>query len=251
MYIDTHAHLDMKQLKDNIEDIIIRAKENSVLKMINVSCDVESIFNTLELVEEYDEIYGAVGIHPHDAKDYSSDIENRIIHWLKHKKILSIGEIGLDFFKMYSPKDVQLSVFKRQLSIAKNMNKPVIIHCRDAYEETYDILKELDIKNGVIHCYSGTADFVGKFTDLGLYISFTGTITFRKSDLKALKVVPKDRLLLETDSPYMTPVPHRGKINEPSYIPLIAEKISRVLKIDMEEVANTTTVNAKRLFKGL
>ncbi|PLX16227.1 MAG: hydrolase TatD [Candidatus Muiribacterium halophilum] len=251
MFIDTHAHIDMKSFKNDLEDVILRAKENNVSKIINISCDIDSIFNTLELVEQFDNIYGALGIHPHDSKDYCDDIEDRLIQWLKHKKILALGEIGLDYFKMYSPKETQINVFRRQLKIAKQMEKPVIIHCRDAYEDTYEILKEFDISNGVMHCYSGSAEFAKRFMDLGFYISFTGTITFRKGDLKALKIIPIDRLLLETDCPFMTPVPHRGKRNEPSYIPLIAEKIAKVLKLDIKEVEESTTENARRLFKGL
>jgi TatD DNase family protein len=192
-----------------------------------------------------------LGIHPHDAKDYNDDVENFLIKSLKYKKIVALGEIGLDYFKMYSPKETQIKVFERQLDIALNFDIPVVIHCRDAYDDVYDILKNSGIKKGVMHCFSGTVEHAEKFLELGLYISFTGTVTFRKSDRKPLKAVPLERLLIETDCPYMTPVPHRGKRNEPKFIPIIADKISEVKKIDMDELEKITEENAYNLFKGL
>ncbi|MGM0608615.1 MAG: TatD family hydrolase [Candidatus Muiribacteriota bacterium] len=250
-YIDTHAHLDGREYLDDIDAVIKRASEAEVKKIINVACSGDTIMSTLELIEKFKNIYGALGIHPHHADEYNENVENNLIKKLAMNKIVALGEIGLDFFKEYSPRSKQIMAFKRQLKIAERFQYPVIIHCRDAYDLTYDILTEFNIKNGVMHCFSGDRKQVEKFLGLGLYISFTGTVTFRKSDLKALKVVPDNKLLLETDCPYMTPHPHRGKRNEPSYIPVIADKISRTRNQDLNKIKEMTYKNSLNLFKGI
>jgi TatD DNase family protein len=251
MFIDSHAHLQNEQFDNDIQEVYKKCLEENVKRIINVSYDYESCRKTIELINRFEHIWGAVGMHPHDAEDYSDIFEEKLTGFFADKKIIALGEIGLDYFKEYSPRDIQKKVFERQLEIAHKYDLPVIIHCRDAYDDCFDILKENNVSNGVMHCFSGDDIQAERFLSLGLYISFTGTVTFRKKDLKAVKATPIDRLLLETDCPYMTPVPFRGKRNDPSYIPVIAQKISSVLGIDIEDIEKKTTENVYRLFKRL
>ncbi len=249
MFVDTHAHLDSRTFGEDIEEVLERAKKNNVKKILNVGFDIETALDTLSLTEQYAEIYGAIGCHPHHATEYF-DFEDNIIKWHRSSGIIALGEIGLDYFKEYSPAETQRKVFERQLELAKNLEKPVIIHCRDAYDHTYDIIKNSGVRTGVMHCFSGDRKNAERFMELGFYISFTGTVTFRKREHMARKAVPPDRVPLETDGPFMTPIRYRDRRNEPSYIPLIAEKISRVLKMPIEEIEECTTKNAFELFKG-
>jgi len=250
-FVDTHAHLDF-EYEENItpETIVKEAAEALVTKIITISSDVPSIKKSFDIASKFQNVYHAMGVHPHEAKDFTLEVENDIRR-LKNPKCVAIGEIGLDFFYDHSPKDVQKNVFVKQIGLAHELNLPIVIHVRDADKEAYDILKtELKDIKAVLHCYSGTKDELKKYLDLGMFISFTGIITFPKSTIMqtAVTYAPTDRIMLETDSPFLTPVPFRGKKNQPKYIPLIAQKLAELKNHTIENVANYTSQNANTMF---
>lgn len=208
------------------------------------------------LANKYDKVYAAVGVHPHDADALDDDACQRLLELANDGKVVGFGEIGLDYYYDLSEREVQKSAFAKQIELANQANLPVILHVRDAYEDTRKILFDMRnyIQNGLLlHCYSGSSEYVKIFDKLDAYYAFGGAITFKnaKHNLESLAVVPKDRLLLETDCPYMTPVPFRGKANEPKYVALVAQKAADVLGVSVEEIENITTKNAKRLFTRL
>lgn len=208
------------------------------------------------LANKYDKVYAAVGVHPHDADALDDDACQRLLELANDGKVVGFGEIGLDYYYDLSEREVQKSTFAKQIELANQANLPVILHVRDAYEDTRKILFDMRnyIQNGLLlHCYSGSSEYVKIFDKLDAYYAFGGAITFKnaKHNLESLAVVPKDRLLLETDCPYMTPVPFRGKANEPKYVALVAQKAADVLGVSVEEIENITTKNAKRLFTHL
>ncbi|MFC2075252.1 TatD family hydrolase [Bdellovibrionota bacterium] len=250
MFIDTHTHLDDKAFKEDLEDVILRAKEAEVLNLITVSAAPGSIELTMELVSRFENVYGAVGLHPHDAKHFSPHIEAAIHLGSKVKKIVAIGEIGLDYHYNFSPPEIQREVFKTQLKIAKEDGLPVIIHDREATEDLLKILEEEKPHKGVIHCFTGDKAAAEKYLELGFHISFTGIITFPKAGAlrEVVKMVPMTRILLETDCPYLAPIPNRGKRNEPSFVKYTAESLAKIKGISLDEVAKKTTQNAKSLF---
>jgi TatD DNase family protein len=251
-FIDTHAHLDF-EYEDGVtpEQIVKEAKENNVIKIITIGSNPASLKKIRDIADSFDNVYHSLGVHPHEAKDFTPDIEKEI-YALKGKKCVAIGEIGLDLYYEHSPKDIQKKVFVRQTEMARELKLPVIIHIRDADMDAYEILKsEFNGScNGVLHCYSGTRVQLKKYLDLGMYVSFTGIITFPKAlDVQDSAVyAPKDRIMLETDAPYLAPVPHRGKKNYPKYIPVIAQKLSELRGESINAVAEYTTANAVRLF---
>lgn len=208
------------------------------------------------LANKYDKVYAAVGVHPHDADTLDDGACQRLLELANDGKVVGFGEIGLDYYYDLSEREVQKSAFAKQIELAHQANLPVILHVRDAYEDTRKILFDMRnyIQNGLLlHCYSGSSEYVKIFDKLDAYYAFGGAITFKnaKHNLESLAVVPKDRLLLETDCPYMTPVPFRGKANEPKYVALVAQKAAAVLGVSVEEIENITTKNAKRLFTRL
>ncbi len=251
-FIDTHAHLDFKyEDNETVKDIIDRALKNEVTKIITISSSPDSIESAFKLSQEFENIYHSVGVHPHEAKDFSSDIES-IMFKSNNKKCVAVGEIGLDYHYNLSPMEVQKKTFLRMTEIARELKLPIIIHTREADKDTYEILKSeyKDNCNGVLHCYSGTKEQLKKYLDLGLHVSFTGIITFPKADIvkEVVAYAPKDRIMIETDCPFLTPVPHRGKKNYPEHIPIIAAKVSEIKNQTIEEVAKYTTQNALNLF---
>lgn len=247
--IDSHGHLNDPKLIGDVEDIIKRSKESGVMKIIVPGYDIESSRVAVELSNKYEELYALVGIHPHDADTYSSSVEEELKGLLKNKKCVGIGEIGLDYYYDNSPRELQKEVFIKQLSLAKEFNRPVAIHSRDAFLDTFNILKEYGkgVK-GVFHCFSGSLESARRvIEELGFYISLGGPVTFTKA--KAPKEVaagvPLDYLLIETDCPYLTPHPFRGKVNDPSYLPLILAKIE---DLRGEAIEDITTKNVEKLF---
>ena len=247
MIIDTHAHLDMDQFDADRENVIQRARDNGVDYIINIGCDVESSARSLELAEQYDFIYATSGVHPHDVKLIDETTYADLKQLLVHPKMVALGEIGLDFFKNYSPQDLQRTHFKKQLELAKELDKPVIIHCRDANEDMISILSEFYAANdkarsGIFHCFSGDQKLADKALEMGFYISFSGSVTFKKSEkLRAVaKTIPADRLFVETDCPYLAPVPKRGKRNEPAFVHHTAEVIAEVRGLTVEDVLRGT-----------
>jgi len=249
--IDSHAHIYYRDFAGDFEDMLKRAEEAGVSAIVVVGTDIESSREAVVLAEKYPLLYAAVGIHPHDAgrvTDSCYDIIRTLA--VSSKKVVAIGEIGLDFFRDRSPRDQQELVFRRFLRIAADLNKPVIIHDRDAHLRVMAILREEKVKRGVLHCFSGDAAMAAEAFSLGLYISIPGTITYHNNQnlRDVVQAVSIDRMMVETDCPYLTPVPHRGGRNEPAFVRLAAEKVAEVKGLTLEDVARITTKNAGDLF---
>lgn len=252
MLLDSHAHLDDKRFDRDRDKLIRELKGNDVSLVINPGADVASSVRAVSLAEKYDNIYAAVGVHPHDAKTMDEDTIEILRNLAKKDKVIAIGEIGLDYYYDNSPRDIQKKWFREQIKLAKKLKLPIIVHDRDAHKDTFDIIKEEKDENltGVLHCYASSADMAKEYIKLGFYISFAGPITFKnaKTPKEVAKAIPLERILIETDSPYLTPEPHRGKRNDPVYVRYIAGIIAELKGITFEEVANATTKNAKELF---
>ena len=249
--IDTHCHLYDNKLYPKLDEIILNAKKANVEKMICIGDNLNTSLKSLEIAEKYNNIYATVGIHPHESKDVSEKYLSKIEHYSNHQKVVAIGEIGLDYYYNFSDSKIQKSVFLEQLKLAKKLNLPSVIHCRDAYEDLLEIIIESEHNKGVIHCFSGDLEFANKIINLGYYISFTGMITFVKELEDVIKNISLNHILIETDSPYLAPVPYRGKINEPAYVEKVAEKIAEIKNLSAQEVIDITTNNANVLFKKI
>ncbi|MBI5213537.1 MAG: YchF/TatD family DNA exonuclease [Nitrospirae bacterium] len=254
--IDTHCHLEMKPFDDDREEVIKRAKEAGLEAVITIGSDFNGCKGAVELAEKYDFVYATVGIHPHDAKDFNEDVFNQLKAWAKGEglkakgKVVAIGETGIDYHYDHSPRDVQKEIFIKQLGYAVESDMPAIIHSREAKEDTLKILKESRVSKGVLHCFSGDMETAEKAMEMGLYISFAGTITFKKAlqIQEIAKVIPDEYLLIETDAPYLAPEPFRGKRNEPAFVKHTAEFIAKLRGVSLEDIDRITTLNAKRLF---
>lgn len=248
MYIDVHCHLD-KNCYDNIDIVIENAKNSNVNKVIYNGCNIDSNNDVLKSINKYDCVYGAIGFHPTELTDVSEEDYLFLESNIKNKKIVAIGEIGLDYHYKDTNKKLQQKHFRRQLELAKKYDLPVIVHSRDSMQDTYNILKEYFVR-GVLHCYSGSVEMAREFVKLGYYISVGGIVTFKnaKNIIEVIKDIDLSYILLETDSPYLTPEPYRKYKNEPMYIPVIAEKIASIKGIDVEVVKEVTTNNALGLF---
>ena len=250
MLIDTHIHLTLNVFKDDLNDVIQRARDAGVIKMISVGTDLESSRNSILLADRYPDIFATVGVHPHDAKT-DLKILSRIEELTAHPKVVAVGEIGLDYYYNFSPKNLQHDWFKMQLELARRLNLPVIIHVRNAMNDAVSIIRSAGPSpwRGVFHCYGGTVQELPDVLDMGFYISFTGVVTFKNfRQTDAVRTVPLNRLLLETDAPYMTPVPYRGKRNEPMYLPFIAQTITEIMSVPADDLCGITTRNAESLF---
>lgn len=250
-FIDTHCHLEMSRFDEDRASVIERAKEAGLEAVISIASDIESNAKAIALADKYDFIYASVGLHPHDAKGVTDPFYNRLSEWSSHEKVIAIGEIGLDYHYMHSPKETQQEAFRRQLALAIEKDLPAIIHSREAGEDAMRLLKESGIKKGVMHCFSGDIQMAEEAMSMGLYISIAGPVTFKDaSRLKEVSTaIPDDYLLIETDSPYLAPVPMRGKRNEPSFIVHTAAEIARLRSVTIGDIARITTLNAMRLFK--
>jgi len=251
--IDSHCHLNDKRFSENVEQVIKRAKENGVKKFLVVGYDLVSSTKAVKLSEKYNEVYAAVGIHPSDVKKMKTHDLDEIEALLKNKKVLAVGEIGLDYYwdKEQGLKNEQKEFFVKQIQLANKHQKPIVVHMREASFDTLEILKKVKPTcGGIMHCYSGSAELTKEFMDLDMLISLAGPVTFlnAKTPKEVAKTVPLDKLLIETDSPYLAPHPHRGKSNEPGYLYLIAEEIAKIKNVPLEEIKNKTTQNFKRLF---
>lgn len=249
--IDTHAHIDSDDFDTDRDKVIGSSFAEGIEAIIVPAIEPAKFESTYKLTTEYEKIFAAIGIHPHSANAGNEESYQKIIDYTKKDKVIAIGEIGLDYYYDFSPKDVQKKVFRRQLQIAKDSKLPVIIHNRDSEDDLLQILNEEQDGSlrGVMHCFYGSTDYLQRVLDLGMHVSFTGNITFKKfENQEIIKLVPTDRFMIETDSPYMTPVPFRGKRNEPKYVKYIAEKIAELKSINIEEVIHMTSINAKKLF---
>ncbi len=251
MYFDSHAHFDDRRFDDDRHELLMSMASNGISNITNIGSDLKSSKSSVRLADKYDFIYAAVGVHPHEVKDMDDTTLAEIAHLTKHKKVVAIGEIGLDYYYDHSPRDTQRYWFKKQMKLAWDLKLPVVIHSRDAMEDTIKICKESKIHGGIIHCYSGSVESARIFLDLGYHISFAGPVTFKnaKSLPEVAKIVPEDRLLIETDCPYLAPEPHRGERNSSIYVKHVAEKLAEIRGVSTEHIAEITNNNAKKLFR--
>lgn len=248
--IDTHTHINYLE-KITPEESVQNAASNGVEILLVPSASPEDIDNVPELVKKFDNVYGMLGVHPEDAEKWTDDILDKIREYSKSEKIVAIGEIGLDYYWDKEHKDIQKDIFIKQVKIANELNLPISVHDRDAHKDTFDILKEHN-KNSkvVLHCFSGSVEFARECLKEGWYIAIGGVVTFKSAYKmqEVAKAVPLDRLLLETDAPYLTPVPYRGKENQPAYVKYVAEEIAKLRGITFDEVVKATCDNAKKVF---
>ncbi|MBG9206971.1 TatD family hydrolase [Mammaliicoccus sciuri] len=253
MLIDTHVHLNADQYDEDLQEVIDRALEEGIDRMFVVGFDTNTIERTMNLIDQYDFIYGIIGWHPVDAIDCTEERLQWIEELSKHPKIIGIGEMGLDYHWDKSPKDIQKEVFRKQIALAKRVQLPIIIHNREATQDCVDILKEENASEvgGIMHSFSGSNEIADEILKMNFYISLGGPVTFKnaKQPKEVAQHVPLDRLLVETDAPYLSPHPYRGKRNEPARVKLVAEQIAELRGISYEEVCKATTENAERLFK--
>lgn len=253
MLIDTHVHLNADQYDEDLQEVIDRALEEGIDRMFVVGFDTNTIERTMELIDQYDFIYGIIGWHPVDAIDCTEERLQWIEELSRHPKIIGIGEMGLDYHWDKSPKDIQKEVFRKQIALAKRVQLPIIIHNREATQDCVDILKEENASEvgGIMHSFSGSNEIADEILKMNFYISLGGPVTFKnaKQPKEVAQHVPLDRLLVETDAPYLSPHPYRGKRNEPARVKLVAEQIAELRGISYEEVCKATTENAERLFK--
>ncbi|MGI6600473.1 MAG: TatD family hydrolase [Dethiobacteria bacterium] len=249
--IDTHAHLNSRQFQEDLEQVLARARSAGVGMIINVGSDESDSERAVMQSEEYPQLWAAVGIHPHFAATVSPSFRNKLASLATNRRVLAIGEMGLDFYRELSPRHLQEEVFREQLELAAELKKPVIIHSREAHAETLQVLREMrPPQSGVAHCFSGSPKELAAFLELGFYISIAGPVTYpRSQELRLLlKEIPADRLLLETDAPYLAPLPYRGKRNEPAFIKKTYEQVALTLEMEPEALARQVQANAVRLF---
>ncbi len=259
IFIDSHCHIDGEQFDADREEVIGRALDAGVRAMLNIGTGTpkeDSFEKTVELAETHENIFASVGIHPHDAVEYGEDVEMRLKRLTqKSKKVIAWGEIGLDFYYEHSPREVQEKVFRRQINVARELDLPIIIHSRDADDLTVEILREectyQDFRGGIMHCFGGTPEMAEKLMEIGFLISFAGNVTFKKAEnlRDSARVVPLENLLIETDCPYLTPIPFRGKRNEPARVVETAKFLADFYEIELEKLANHTTENFLAFFR--
>ncbi len=252
MFIDTHVHLNADQYEEDLQDVINRALEAKVEKMVVIGFDRKTIERTMELIEQYDFVYGVIGWHPVDAIDCTQEDLEWIEELAAHPKIVGIGETGLDYYWDKSPKDVQQALFRKQIQLAQKIDLPIIIHNRDATGDVVNILREENAASvgGVMHCFSGSVETARECIAMNFMISLGGPVTFKNARLpkEVATDIPLEHLMIETDAPYLAPHPYRGKRNEPAFVPLVAEEIARLKGLTIEEIAQATTDNAKNFF---
>ena len=255
MLIDSHAHIQGNEYDGEVEAVIERARGAGVEKIIAVggAGDMSSNTDAIALADSFPDIYATVGMHPHDAKDVGTEELSALSELTAHPKVVAVGETGLDYYYNHSPRDMQRRVFSQFIRIARQTGLPIVVHERDATKDAAELLRSEGAGElrGVIHCFTGNYEAACAYLDLGFYLSFTGIITFKNAERlrDVVRKVPLEHMLIETDSPFLTPVPHRGKRNEPAYVRFVAETIANIKKIDLQEVARVTTENVSSLFR--
>lgn len=250
--IDTHCHLNDEELIENVDEIIEECRRQNVDKMICVGYDMESSIKAVELANKYEEVYAAVGIHPDNASMYNDEVEEQLRKLaLENKKVVAIGEIGLDYYWDKASHDIQKSVFASQIELAKSLDLPIIVHNREAMMDTHEVTSKYVPIQGVMHCYSGSVMMAESFMKQGFYISLAGPVTFKNAKVpkEVAKEVPLNKLLVETDCPYLTPHPYRGKKNYPYYVRLVAEEVASLKDISINELERAEAENVRNLFK--
>ena len=247
--IDTHTHIYDKQFENDFDDVMKRI-EDELEGIVSIGFDLESSLKSIELANKYSFVNAVIGVHPVDIKKYNDKVEKELERLaLTEKKVVAIGEIGLDYHWMEDPKDVQIAGFRKQMELAERVKKPVVIHTREALQDTLDVLKDYKNVGGILHCYPGSLEAAKPFLDR-YYLGIGGTLTFKnnKKTKELVKELPLEKIVLETDCPYLTPVPFRGKRNEPVYTKYVAEEVAKIKEISVEEVIKITTENAKKIY---
>lgn len=249
MLIDTHCHLNLSPLIQNYEEVIARAIDSGVKKFICAGIDIETSIVALEISEKFNCVYPACGVHPHDSGSVKDGWQKELESLVENERVVAVGETGLDFYRNYSPKEDQIKAFVFQIELAKQFGKPLIIHNRKADEKIKEALRGKDYFYGVLHCYSSSPEFALEMLSLGLYFSFTGSITFgRRKTKEVLKALPLEKIMIETDSPFIVPAGLKVEYNEPMYLPWIAEKLSSIKGVPLSIVQEATTANAIKFF---
>ena len=249
--IDSHCHIDFRDFDHDREEVIVQASEFGVDRLINIGADIESTRKSFQLATQYENIYCTVGIHPHDAKTLTDDFMGEMEKMTEHRKVVGIGEIGLDYYRDLSPRDIQKEAFIRQLDLAEKLDLPVVIHVREAMADALDIVKPyVGRVGGVFHCFPGTVEEARRVIAMGYMVSVNGVMTYKNSKMAAIgEEIDLEHILIETDAPYLTPVPHRGKRNVPAYVKHVCTKLAELRGITFEEVDKITTRNAEKLFR--
>lgn len=250
MFFDTHTHLDDEKFDTDRDELIASFKGEGLALAVNIGANIKTSKNSIALAEKYDFIYASIGVHPNDTGDMCDEDLATLEELAKHKKVVAIGEIGLDYHYDEPDSQIQKIWFERQLLLAKKLNMPYVIHDRDAHADVLEIIKRVGYFNGVMHCFSGSPEMARQVTDLGMYVSIAGQVTFKNAPkVQAVaQAVPLDKLLIETDSPYLTPEPFRGKRNNSAYVKYTAQKIAELRGMDVEEIAKITMENGKRFY---
>jgi TatD DNase family protein len=253
--IDSHCHLEDERFDGEVEETLARMREAGVDRCILAGSDEATSERIVRLTEQYPYVYGVVGVHPHEARFFSASTLNLLEQWLSSPRIVGVGEIGLDYYYDHSPRELQREALAAQIDFAFRKGVPAVFHVRDAHGEFTDMLRARAgrLPQGVMHCYTGSLESAKVYLNMGLHISFSGSVTFKnaKNLQEVARFVPLDRLLVETDSPYLAPVPMRGKRNEPAYVRYVAEKVAELRGMEVGELAGQVTRNAERLFKLL
>ncbi len=254
MYIDTHAHIQDDMLKDRIDKVLFDAKTNNVKKIVCASYDIKSSCDAVNISQKYENVYAIVGVHPENCEEYNENLEKELANLCKDKKVVAIGEIGLDYHYTKENKVIQKEVFISQILLANKLKLPIVIHTRDAIGDTMEIVRKYAncLKNGVVfHCFNASEEILNEIINMGFYVSYGGVITFNnaKNLINIVEKTPLDKILTETDCPYLSPVPFRGQINEPKNINLIIKKISEIKNIDLNELEKIIENNTKKIFK--
>ena len=251
MYFDTHAHYDDERFTDDRAELLGKMPEAGIGLIVNPGCERTSSLAAISFAESYPHVYAAVGWHPQQADEFDAAAPEDLRRWAKHPKVKAIGEIGLDYYYDTAPVDVQKAVFIRQMELAEELDLPVIVHDRDAHGDCMEIVRAFPRVRGVFHCYSGSAEMARQLIDLGWYLSFTGAITFKNARKapEAVAECPLERIMLETDSPYLAPVPMRGKRNDSRFLPYIAQVVAEIKGISVDEVERITCENGRRFFR--
>lgn len=252
MFVDSHCHLEMEEYDADRKRVIERSAKEGVRYILTVATEERYFPKAQELVDAYPMVYGALGIHPHNSKEYNERVSSAVRRYASGEKFVAYGEIGLDFYRNYAPRETQVKAFRAQIELARELSLPIIVHSRDAKDETLSILNEMNagVNGGVMHCYSYDLATARTLLDMGFYLSIPGTITYKSASplLETLRYAPLDRILSETDAPFLTPLPHRGRRNEPAYVSLVVKAIAQAVARPLEDVSETLCTNFVNLF---
>ena len=251
MLFDTHAHMNDPAFDADREQVLLGLRDKGVEYMMNVGCCLDSSKDCVAMAEKYPFVYAAVGTHPDTADEVDTGVLDAYRQMAKHPKVLAIGEVGLDYYYETIPREIQIKAFRMQMELARELQMPVIVHERNAHDDGMRVAKEFKDVTGVFHCYSGSAEMARQLVNMGWYIGFTGVLTFKnaRKAVETAQSIPLDRIVLETDCPFMAPEPFRGRRNDPGYLPYMAQKLAQLREISVEEVVEITTQNAKRLYR--